>query len=185
MPDTPAKPFVDPSPASSDFRAPGALPDFPDHERRRRPRVLLEMPVRMRWLGPFGLETELTHTRNASRDGLLVTSANIRQIGTRLWTTFPYDPAVAFTESETPGRVSRCDATRSNGKLIAVEFPIAASIHRMTRLLYRFPLAASRAGIAEVMHASRWHSWFGLRAMNAFWAFRARIRNRRRGPKKR
>jgi hypothetical protein len=122
MPDTPAKPFVDPSPASSDFRAPGALPDFPDHERRRRPRVLLEMPVRMRWLGPFGLETELTHTRNASRDGLLVTSANIRQIGTRLWTTFPYDPAVAFTESETPGRVSRCDATRSNGKLIAVEF---------------------------------------------------------------
>jgi hypothetical protein len=122
MPDTPAKPFVVPTPRASDFRASGALPDFPDRERRRRPRVLLEMPVRMRWLGPFGLETEITHTRNASRDGLLVTSANVRQIGTRLWTTFPYDPAVAFTESETPGRVSRCGAAVTGESLIAVEF---------------------------------------------------------------
>jgi hypothetical protein len=85
-----------------------AAPENPRRERRIRPRVLLELPVRIRWLGPFGLETEITQSRNVSRGGLLVASVSARQTGSLLWATFPYDPAVAFTESETPGKVVRC-----------------------------------------------------------------------------
>jgi hypothetical protein len=103
-----------------------ATPEIPSRERRHRPRVLLEMPVRVRWLGPFGLETEITQSRNVSRGGLLVVSANARQTGSLLWATFPYDPAVAFTESETPGKVVRCAENfairNAPANTIAIEF---------------------------------------------------------------
>jgi hypothetical protein len=95
-------------PSAMSFTISNSAPEIPRSERRHRPRVLLELPVRVRWLGPFGLETEITQSRNVSRDGLLVTSHNARQTGSLLWATFPYDPAVAFTESETPGKVVRC-----------------------------------------------------------------------------
>jgi hypothetical protein len=108
MADPPAKLFVTPYPAAPEFRAAHAAGISSSRERRHRPRVLLELPVRIRWLGPFGLETEITQSRNVSRGGLLVVSASPRQTGSLLWATFPYDPAVAFTESETPGKVVRC-----------------------------------------------------------------------------
>jgi hypothetical protein len=111
MPDPPAKFFVTPNPPTPEFRPPVERQTSSSRERRHRPRVLLELPVRVRWLGPFGLETEITQTRNASRDGILVSSDFSRQVGSLLWATFPYDAAVAFTESETPGNVVRCAAT--------------------------------------------------------------------------
>jgi hypothetical protein len=98
MPHTPVKPFVVPNTVPSIPRPTGALNASTQRERRRRPRVLLQLPVRVRWLGPFGLETEVTQTENVSRDGLLISSFNPRQLGSQLWATFPYDAAVAFTE---------------------------------------------------------------------------------------
>lgn len=126
MPDPPAKFFANPDPAVPEFRAPGAPEISSSRERRHRPRVLLELPVRIRWLGPFGLETEITQSRNVSRGGLLVASINARQTGSLLWATFPYDPAVAFTESETPGKVVRCAESfairNAPANTIAIEF---------------------------------------------------------------
>jgi hypothetical protein len=80
------------------------------------------LPVRIRWLGPFGLETEVTQTENVSRDGLLISSFNPRQPCSQLWATFPYDAAVAFTESETPGTVAWCAAESANKNMIAISF---------------------------------------------------------------
>ncbi len=126
MSDLPVKFFVTSDSAAPEFRAPGAPEISSSRERRHRPRVLLELPVRIRWLGPFGLETEITQSRNVSRGGLLVTSANARQTGSLLWATFPYDPAVAFTESETPGKVVRCAENfairNAPANTIAIEF---------------------------------------------------------------
>jgi hypothetical protein len=103
-----------------------AAPEIPPRERRHRPRVLLELPVRVRWLGPFGLETEIMQSRNVSRGGLLVSSVCTRQTGSLLWATFPYDRAVAFTESETPGKVVRCAANfavrNAPANVIAISF---------------------------------------------------------------
>jgi len=122
MSHSPAKPFAIPNPAAPSFHASAPPKVSPPRERRRRPRVLLELPVRIRWLGPFGLETEITQTRNTSRDGLLVSSANIRQVGSLLWATFPYDAAVAFTESETPSKVARCVEEPAPGNATAISF---------------------------------------------------------------
>jgi PilZ domain len=122
MPHSPNKPFGVPNPAAPAFRPPGASKVSPARERRRRPRVLLELPGRIRWLGPFGLETEITRTQNVSRDGLLVSSARTRQAGSLLWATFPYDAAVPFTESETPGKVVRCVAESAATHLTAIAF---------------------------------------------------------------
>jgi hypothetical protein len=116
------KPLVISNPAAPVFRAPAVSEISPARERRSRPRILLELPVRIRWLGPFGLETEVTQTENVSRDGLLISSFNARQPGSPLWATFPYDTAVAFTESETPGRVAWCAAESANKNMIAISF---------------------------------------------------------------
>jgi len=122
MPHIPANSFAFPNPLGSFLHPPGVSNASSRSDRRHRPRVLLELPVRVRWLGPFGLETEITQTFNASRDGLLVSSALPRPAGSLLWATFPYDAAVEFTESETPGKVVRC-ATEPTGKnIIAVSF---------------------------------------------------------------
>lgn len=122
MPHVPAKPFLVPNTTPPFPRPSGAPNVLTGRERRRRPRVLLELPVRVRWLGPFGLETEITQTENVSRDGLLISSFTARQPGSQLWATFPYDAAVAFTESETPGTVARCVPESANKNMIAISF---------------------------------------------------------------
>src|SRR5579863_4252844 len=122
MPRPPVNPLLIPNPAAPVFRPADAIDAPPARERRRRPRVLLQLPVRVRWLGPFGLETEVTQTENVSRDGLLISSFNSRQPSSQLWATFPYDAAVAFTESETAGTVAWCAAVSANKNMIAISF---------------------------------------------------------------
>lgn len=122
MPHSPVKPFSLVKPGAPELRSSVVQNVSSSRERRHRPRVLLELPVRIRWLGPFGLETEITQTRNAGRGGLLVSGDGPRQAGSLLWATFPYDAAVAFTESETPGKVVRCagDSPASNARRSAI-----------------------------------------------------------------
>jgi hypothetical protein len=122
MTNIPAKPYVVPTQPPLPTRWSGAPDAALNHDRRRRPRAQLELPVRVRWLGPFGLETEITHTCNASRDGLLVSSQQPRQHGSLVWATFPFDPAAAFTESETPGKVVRSESASGDACRIAISF---------------------------------------------------------------
>jgi hypothetical protein len=152
MPHTPAKPFVIVNPAAPVFRASAASEISPARERRSRPRVLLELPVRIRWLGPFGLETEVTQTENVSRDGLLISSFNPRQPGSQLWATFPYDAAVAFTESETSGTVAWCAAASANKNMIAISF------HQNDPIWQRNLPAANASLSASRSHDRRSHS---------------------------
>jgi hypothetical protein len=117
-----------PNPAAPVFQPASPASDPPQIDRRRRPRAQLVMPVRVRWLGPFGLETEVTRANNVSRGGLLVSGTNPRQAGSLLWATFPYDAAVAFAESETPGRVVRCSEAAEGDHLVAVALNPSARI---------------------------------------------------------
>jgi len=125
MPHSSIKPSDISNPVTPNISAP--------RERRHRSRVLLEMPVRIRWLGPFGLETEITQTCNVSRSGLLVSSAGSRQAGSLLWATFPYDAGVYFTESETPGKVVRCgaDMTLATAQAATTANTIAIAFHHL------------------------------------------------------
>jgi hypothetical protein len=91
-------------------------------ERRRHPRALLSLPVRLRWLGPLGLESETLETLDVGRGGLLVASREPRAQGTIVWATFPFDAGASAAEPETSAHVARTKTTPSGGNLAGLEF---------------------------------------------------------------
>ncbi len=90
-------------------------------ERRRHPRALLSLPVRLRWLGPLGLEAESSETLDAGRGGVLVSSRESRAEGSLVWVTFPYD-AASSSEPEISAQVARSKTTPSGGYLAGIAF---------------------------------------------------------------
>ncbi len=91
-------------------------------ERRRHARALLSLPVRLRWFGPLGLESETTETLDAGRGGLLVSSREPRVEGTLVWVTFPFDARAFAAEPETPARIARSRTTPSGSCLAGIAF---------------------------------------------------------------
>lgn len=79
-------------------------------DRREHHRVQLRLPARLRWTTPLGQKTEVCHTVNASRGGLLVPSDGSHATGVPVWVTFPYDPQLAARQPEVLARVARVDA---------------------------------------------------------------------------
>jgi hypothetical protein len=101
-------------------------------ERRRHPRALLSLPVRLRWLGPLGLETEISETLDVGRGGILVSSREPRAEGELAWVTFPFDAGAANAEPETPAHVSRAKTTPSGGHLAGIALADCATHSRAT-----------------------------------------------------
>ena len=98
----------------------GAVPAV---EQRRHHRAQLRLPVRLRWLGPFGSQLQVTETLDVSRQGLLLHLAESCYPGVRVWVTFPYDSqAAGGAQAEIAARVVRVNEMRGGGSLVAVEF---------------------------------------------------------------
>lgn len=117
-----------------------------EHDQRRLSRVALTISARIRWLGPFGLETEVTQTVNASRGGLLIFSGQPRGENSPVWVTFPFDAKTVTVEPEIPGRVARCIVSPAGTHAIGIEFerrrpPGPRSMRADRRRHTRFPLA--------------------------------------------
>ena len=91
-------------------------------ERRLHPRALLSLPVRLRWLGTLGLESEPSETLDVGRGGLLVSSREPRVEGSFVWITFPFDSAAFFVEPETSAQVARSKTTPSGGCIAGIAF---------------------------------------------------------------
>jgi PilZ domain len=91
-------------------------------ERRRHPRVQLNLPVRLRWQTPLGHLTEVTETLEVSRGGLLLRRREPCRVHAMLWVTFPYDSTLPLGQLETPARVARVEDLPSKGYLMAMEF---------------------------------------------------------------
>jgi PilZ domain len=70
-------------------------------------RVRLRLPVRLRWITPFGQRSEICESVNVSRGGLLVSCKESHSTGVVLWTTFPYDVSMRDGQPEVPARVLR------------------------------------------------------------------------------
>ena len=76
-------------------------------DRREHYRVQLRIPARLRWTTPFGQKTEVCHTLNVSRGGLLVPCDETHAPGMPLWVTFPYDASRPSGQPEILARVVR------------------------------------------------------------------------------
>lgn len=118
-------------PSDGVFPAPRS---FSGEDRRGRPRAPLALPVRVRWLGPFGLETEVTQTLDAGGGGTLISSCQSHQEGSHVWATLPYDARAAATEAEIPGRVAHSKMTPAGTGLTGIAFD-AQAVHSTDRLL--------------------------------------------------
>jgi len=115
-------------------------------EQRRHLRAQLNLPVRLRWLGPLGPVMEVTETLDVSRDGLLFWRTEPTPLNAKVWVTFPYHPDETDTQPETPARVARVKDTPAGGHLVAVEFETerqhpAGAVQPDQRRSKRFALA--------------------------------------------
>ena len=115
-------------------------------EQRLHPRAQIELPVRLRWLTPFGYRFEISQTIDASRTGLLLTLPDYCVPGARVWVTMPYDPAESITQPEIPARVVRTELISPARNRVALEFesmvnPPARAVGRERRSGARVRLA--------------------------------------------
>jgi hypothetical protein len=95
-------------------------------ELRKHPRARLELPARIRWLGPLGMRLEVTQTIDASREGLLVRRRAACDPRARVWVAFPFDAgAAAFVQMETPARVTRVEAGADGGFYVGLHLESA------------------------------------------------------------
>jgi hypothetical protein len=96
-------------------------------ERRQHHRVRLHLPVRFRWVTPFGQRIEVRGTEDVSRGGLRMISSCSAFPGMHLWVTFPYDASLPDGQPEIPARVIRSVPGKPGEAAVAVHFEAPAS----------------------------------------------------------
>jgi PilZ domain-containing protein len=128
----------------------------PYTEIRRHPRAQLQLPVRIRWRGPFGMRLEITHTYDASREGLLVYRIEACELETRVWVAFPFDSTEAMiAQPETPARVVRVERVTKGAYRVALHLespprtaprPRAQERRASVRVPFSLPIFVRAAG---------------------------------------
>ncbi|MGH9593734.1 MAG: PilZ domain-containing protein [Bryobacteraceae bacterium] len=78
--------------------------------------------MRLRWLGPFGLEVELSETLETGRGGMLTASHEARRAGAAVWVTFPYDAGLSQAVPEVAARVAHSRTTEEGRNLVGLAF---------------------------------------------------------------
>lgn len=91
-------------------------------ERRLHSRAQIELPVRLRWLTPFGYRFAISQTIDVSRAGLLLALPEPCDLGARVWVAMPFDPAETAAQPETPARIVRSELISSTRYRVALEF---------------------------------------------------------------
>jgi PilZ domain-containing protein len=76
-------------------------------ESRQYGRARMRLPVRLRWITPFGQKIELAETIDVSRSGLLVSTKESHTPGVIVWATFPYDASLSDGQPEILAHVAR------------------------------------------------------------------------------
>lgn len=73
--------------------------------------------MRIRWRSPFGLQSEISHSIDVSRNGVLVPGSDSWSDETRFWVTLPYDAKdTTGLQPEIPARLARSWCTRSGAR---------------------------------------------------------------------
>jgi len=117
-------------------------------DQRRYPRALLSLPVRLRWLGVFGLESETSETLDVGRGGLLVSLREPHPEGAMIWTTFPFDAGAPAAEPETPSCVAWLKTTPAGGCLAGISFADLRAPSRLRNISPSYEKQLTRAASA-------------------------------------
>ena len=90
--------------------------------QRIRSRVRLEMPVRIRQIGPPRNLIEVARTLDVSRNGLLFHTREPYDLRSIVWVTFPYNADALVAEPEAPATVVRIDPKPGGDSEVAIQF---------------------------------------------------------------
>jgi len=91
-------------------------------DQRLRSRVRLDLPVRIRQIGPPRSLIEVARTLDISRNGLLFRTREKYDPGATVWVTMHYSPGTASPDPEFPATVVRVDRKPEGGSEVAVQF---------------------------------------------------------------
>ena len=89
---------------------------------RIRPRVRMDLQVRVRQIAPPRNITEVTRTLDVSRNGILFRTRQPYDMRQTLWITMPFSPNGISTDPEFPGTVVRIDKKDSGDVEVALLF---------------------------------------------------------------
>lgn len=82
----------------------------------------MELPVRVRQIGPPFDSTEVTTTMDVSRNGVLFCTRQAYMMNSTVWVTMPYHPDGGHNNLEFPASVVRIDRRDDGAAEIAVQF---------------------------------------------------------------
>lgn len=91
-------------------------------ERRRRERLDLKLPIRLRWHGPLVPLLEASETVDVSRAGLLICRQEPCRVKAPLWVRFPFHAEARVTQPETLARVAHVKALAACGYLVGLAY---------------------------------------------------------------
>jgi Tfp pilus assembly protein PilZ len=91
-------------------------------DQRVRTRVRLDLPARIRQIGPPRDLAEEVHTLDVSRNGLLFRTHERYDLGSVVWVMMPYNAKAIAPNPEFPARVVRIDRKPDGLAEVAVQF---------------------------------------------------------------
>ena len=91
-------------------------------DQRVRNRVRMDLPVRVRQIGPPRDRTEVTRTLDVSRNGLLFRTRELYDLRGTVWVAMPYNASSIAPEPEFPATVVRVDRKPDGMTEVAVQF---------------------------------------------------------------
>lgn len=91
---------------------------------RKSPRARLCLPARLRWFSPLGMRVELTETIDVSREGLLIRRGQPCNPAARLWVVYPFNPAGAAIQPETPACIARVTPGANGGFYVGLQLQL-------------------------------------------------------------
>lgn len=91
-------------------------------DQRARSRVRLDIPVRIRQIGPPRDLVEIARTLDVSRNGLLFCTRQPYNPHSTVWVTMPYNASAAVPEAEFPATVVRINRKADGFSEIGLQF---------------------------------------------------------------
>jgi hypothetical protein len=112
-------------------------------EGRQRARVRVDLPIRVRQMGPPQESIEVTTTLDVSRNGVLFRTRQPYELHSTVWLIVPYNPTAAVQEAEFPATIIRIDHAADGSSEVAARFHSAhsdrAAVHVQSRNTMALP----------------------------------------------